>query len=58
MVGENGAGKSTLVKLLCRFYDPDEGRITLAGVDLRDHDLVEIRRRFCRGVPGLHPVAT
>ena len=35
VVGANGAGKSTLIKLLCRFYDPDEGRITLDGIDLR-----------------------
>jgi ATP-binding cassette subfamily B protein len=34
VVGENGAGKSTLVKLLCRFYEPSEGRITLDGVGL------------------------
>ncbi len=39
LVGENGAGKSSLVKLLSRFYDPTEGRITVDGVDLRDIDL-------------------
>jgi ATP-binding cassette subfamily B protein len=38
LVGSNGAGKSTLIKLLCRFYDPDEGRILLDGVDLRELD--------------------
>jgi ATP-binding cassette subfamily B protein len=34
IVGENGAGKSTLVKLLCRMYPPDEGRILVDGADL------------------------
>ncbi|MCA1693169.1 MAG: ABC transporter ATP-binding protein/permease, partial [Actinobacteria bacterium] len=34
IVGENGAGKSTLVKLLCRFYEPTEGRISVDGLDL------------------------
>ncbi|MDQ3107847.1 MAG: ABC transporter ATP-binding protein/permease, partial [Actinomycetota bacterium] len=34
IVGENGAGKSTFVKLLCRFYDPTSGRVTLDGADL------------------------
>jgi ATP-binding cassette, subfamily B, bacterial len=34
IVGENGAGKSTLVKLLCRLYQPDQGRILVEGVDL------------------------
>ena len=34
IVGENGAGKSTLVKLLCRLYQPNEGRILIDGVDL------------------------
>jgi ATP-binding cassette subfamily B protein len=34
IVGENGAGKSTLVKLLCRMYQPDEGKILIDGVDL------------------------
>ncbi len=39
LVGENGAGKTSLVKLLCRFYDPTDGRILVDGVDLRDIDL-------------------
>lgn len=43
LVGENGAGKTTLVKLLARLYDPDEGRIVLAGHDLRDYDLASLR---------------
>jgi len=38
LVGENGAGKTTIVKLLTRLYDPDEGRVTLDGVDLRAFD--------------------
>ncbi len=43
IVGPNGAGKSTLVKLLCRFYDPDSGVITLGGVDLRELNIEELR---------------
>ncbi len=43
LVGENGAGKTTLVKLLARLYDPDEGRILLDGVDLREYDLDGLR---------------
>src|SRR5436189_3179649 len=43
LVGENGAGKTTLVKLLARLYDPDEGRILLDGVDLREYDLESMR---------------
>ena len=44
MVGENGAGKTTLVKLLARLYDPVEGRILLDGIDLREYDIMELRR--------------
>ncbi len=44
IVGANGAGKSTLVKLLCRLYDPDEGRITLDGNDLKSLRVAEFRR--------------
>ena len=36
LVGNNGAGKTTLVKLLCRIYEPVEGRILINGVDLRE----------------------
>ena len=46
LVGENGAGKTTLVKLLARLYDPDEGRILLDGVDLRDYDLGSLRKNI------------
>ncbi|MCY7341492.1 MAG: ABC transporter ATP-binding protein/permease [Pseudonocardia sp.] len=46
LVGSNGSGKTTLVKLLCRFYDPTRGRILWDGVDLRDLDLDQLRRRL------------
>jgi ATP-binding cassette, subfamily B, bacterial len=46
LVGENGAGKTTLVKLLARLYDPDEGRVLLDGVDLRDYDLESLRKNI------------
>ena len=46
LVGENGAGKTTLIKLLCRFYDPTEGRITIDGTDVRELDLDDYRTRL------------
>lgn len=44
--GPSGVGKSTLIDLLQRFYDPDQGRILLDGVDLRELDLLQLRRRI------------
>ena len=46
LVGENGAGKTTLVKLLARLYDPNEGRILLDGVDLRDYAVDDLHRNI------------
>ena len=46
IVGENGAGKSTLVKLLCRLYQPDEGRILVDGEDLAHIRVDEWRARL------------
>jgi ATP-binding cassette subfamily B protein len=43
LVGPNGAGKSTLIKLLCRFYDPDQGAIEIDGIDLRALALDDLR---------------
>jgi ATP-binding cassette subfamily B protein len=46
LVGHTGAGKSTIAKLLARFYDPTEGRITLDGVDLCDVTQESLRRQL------------
>ena len=46
IVGPSGAGKSTLARLLLRFFDPDAGRITLGGVDLRQVESRELYRRI------------
>jgi len=43
IVGPTGAGKSTLVSLISRFYDPQQGRVTLDGVDVRDVALSSLR---------------
>lgn len=46
IVGTNGSGKTTLIKLLTRLYNPDEGRILLDGVDLKDWDINELHKRI------------
>jgi ATP-binding cassette subfamily B protein len=45
IVGQNGAGKTTLAKLLCRLYDPQAGAIEIDGVDLREIDIDNWRKR-------------
>ena len=46
VVGPSGAGKSTLFQLALRFYDPQEGRVLIDGIDLRDADPAELRKRI------------
>jgi ATP-binding cassette, subfamily B, multidrug efflux pump len=46
IVGHTGAGKTTLTSLMMRFYDVTAGQILLDGLDLREHDLTELREHF------------
>ena len=46
IVGRTGAGKSTLVSLLPRFFDPQNGRVTIDGVDIREFQLKSLRRQI------------
>ncbi len=46
LVGPSGAGKSTVLQLLLRFHDPDSGRVTLDGVDVREVDPARLRACF------------
>jgi ATP-binding cassette subfamily B protein len=46
IVGASGSGKSTIARLLLRFHDPDRGRITIGGRDLRELSLAQIRGRI------------
>jgi len=45
IVGPSGAGKTTLLRLLNRLDDPDGGRVLFEGTDVRDYDVLELRRR-------------
>lgn len=44
LVGPSGSGKSTIVDMVCRFYDPIDGKITLDEIDLRDIDVQSLRK--------------
>ena len=46
VVGLNGAGKTTFIKLLCRLYDPTEGKIMLNGIDIRKYSYEEYQKIF------------
>jgi ATP-binding cassette, subfamily B, bacterial len=46
VVGRNGAGKTTLFKLICRLYDPSQGRILIDGIDIRDFDPKDLRTQI------------
>ena len=46
LVGPTGSGKSTIIRLLCRLYEPQSGRILLDGVDIRELPLADLRRRL------------
>jgi ATP-binding cassette subfamily B multidrug efflux pump len=46
LVGATGSGKTTIVSLLLRFYDVQQGRITIDGVDIREMELDALRRQF------------
>jgi ATP-binding cassette subfamily B protein len=46
VVGRNGAGKTTLFKLICRLYDPIEGRILIDGIDVRDFEPDDLREQI------------
>ena len=54
IVGATGSGKTTLINLLLRFYDVNQGRISIDGVDIRDMDLHELRRRFGLVLQDVH----
>ncbi len=46
VVGQSGCGKTSIVRLLLRFFDPDAGRVTLGGIDLRRMSFAQIRRNI------------
>jgi ATP-binding cassette, subfamily C, bacterial CydC len=54
LVGPSGAGKTTVTSLLLRFLDPEEGRVTIAGRDLREYRQLDVRRTFALAGQDVH----
>ena len=54
LVGFSGSGKSTVIKLLERFYEPNQGNILLDGIDIQDYNLYELRKII--GLVGQEPI--
>jgi ATP-binding cassette subfamily B multidrug efflux pump len=46
LVGPTGSGKSTIIRLLCRLYEPQQGRILLDGIDIRELPIATLRQRL------------
>ncbi|MBN2369306.1 MAG: ABC transporter ATP-binding protein [Vicinamibacteria bacterium] len=57
LVGATGAGKTSIVSLLTRFYDPQSGRVTLDGVDIRELDLAQLRSSLALVLQDVHLVS-
>jgi ABC-type multidrug transport system fused ATPase/permease subunit len=53
LVGFSGSGKSTVIKLLERFYEPTKGNIYIDGIDIKDYNLLELRKQI--GLVGQEP---
>jgi ATP-binding cassette, subfamily C, bacterial CydC len=58
LVGPSGSGKTTVVNLLLRFLDPEDGRVTLAGIDLRDYRQEDVRRAIAVAGQDAHLFST